>query len=101
MIKTLTGLAIGIIFSGLLIYSISESYSLMQVFTGFILFIFPAVFLSSFKSRSGSFLLTFIVILFSYLCFKYHFVDTWPGVLMALILGFPLYFLKVKEKKKL
>jgi len=44
MIKTLTGIIISILFSGLLIYSISEGYSLMQVFTGIILFIFPAIF---------------------------------------------------------
>lgn len=99
MIKTITGIIIGVLFSGLLIYSISEGYSLMQVFAGFILFIFPAIFLSSFKSRTASFILTFVATLFIYICFKYNYTNTWAGVAMALTLGLPLYYLKVRNTR--
>jgi len=99
MIKTITGIIIGVLFSGLLIYSISEGYSLIQVFAGFILFIFPAIFLSSFKSRSASFILTFLAVLFSYLCVKYNYTHTWTGVAMALTIGLPLYFFKVTKAR--
>lgn len=99
MTKILTGMTAGIVFTSLLIFSISKEYSLMQVFVGFILFIFPAIFLSSFKSRTASFILTFVVILFIYLCYKYNYTDTWSGVAMALTLGLPLYFLKVTKAR--
>lgn len=99
MIKTITGIIIGVLFSGLLIYSINEGYSLMQVFVGFILFIIPATFLSSFKSRKASFVLTFVAILFIYVCYKYNYTNTWSGVAMALTLGLPLYYLKVRNTR--
>lgn len=99
MIKTLTGVTLGSLFTGLLIYSINEQYSLMQVFTGFILFILPALFLSSFKSRTASFILTFVAILFVYFCYKYDYTETWAGVAMALTIGLPVYFLKVTKAR--
>jgi hypothetical protein len=97
MNKTLIGVLIGLIFSSILIYAINENYSLLQVFIGFIIFIFPSIFLSSFKSRTLSLILTVVTMLFVYLTYKYHFVDAWAGVIMALTLGMPIYYLKIRK----
>lgn len=98
MKNTLSGITIGLLFSGLLIFSISEGYNMIQVFIGFILFIFPSIFISSFKSRTASFILTLFATLFIYLCFKYNYTNTWTGVAMALILGLSLFFLKIRKE---
>jgi|LauGreDrversion4_2_1035121.scaffolds.fasta_scaffold171969_1 hypothetical protein len=97
MNKTILGIIIGVVFSTILIYSVNENYSLIQLFIGFIIFIFPSIFLSSFKSRTLSTILTVVIMLFAYFTFKFNFNETWLGVLMALILGLPIYFLKIRK----
>jgi len=97
MNKTLTGVFIGLAFTGVLIYTIDKGYSAIQIIIGFLLFIFPSIFLSSFKSRTLAMLLTVISILFVYISYKFNYTDTWAGVLMALILGIPIYILKIRK----
>lgn len=97
MNKTFTGILIGLAFTSVLIYSINEHYSATQIIIGFLLFIFPAIFLSSFKSRTLAMVLTVISMLFAYFSYKFNYTDTWAGVLMALIVGIPLYVFKVRK----
>jgi uncharacterized protein YacL len=99
MNKTLTGLVIGLIVSGLIIFSLVQEYNFLQVIIGFVIFIFPSIFLSSFRSRTASFILTIVATLFVYICYRFNFTNTWPGVAIALIIGLPLYFLKVSKVK--
>lgn len=97
MNKTLIGVLIGLLFSCILIYAINENYNFLQVFIGFVIFIFPSIFLSSFKSRTLSLILTVVTMIFIYVTYKYHFVDAWAGVIMALVIGFPIYYLKIRK----
>lgn len=97
MYKTLIGVLIGLIFSGLLIYTINENYNLLQVFLGFAIYIFPSIFLSSFKSRTSSIIITIVTMLFIYITYKYHFTDSWTGVFMAFTLGIPIYYFKIRK----
>ena len=97
MNKTFTGVLIGIAFTSVLILAINENYSAIQIIIGFLLFIFPCIFLSSFKSRTLAMVLTVISMLFAYISYKFNYTDTWAGVLMALIIGIPIYVIKVRK----
>jgi hypothetical protein len=97
MNKLFTGILIGISFSSVLIYIMRENCSLIQVLIGFVLFIFPAVFLSSFKSRTLAAVLTVMIFMFVYISVEFNFSDTWVGALMALIIGLPLYVFKIRQ----
>jgi hypothetical protein len=97
MNKTLTGIFIGLIVSGLIIYSFNHGYNFLEVIVGFIVFFFPTVFLSSFQSRTASLILTVVWTLFIYICYHFVFYHTWPGVLIAFIIGLPIYFLKIRN----
>lgn len=97
MNKTFTGILIGLAFTSVLIFSINEQYSAIQIIIGFVLFIFPSIFLSSFNSRIPAMVLTVISMLFAYISYKFNYTETWAGVLMALIVGIPIYVLKVRK----
>jgi hypothetical protein len=99
MNKILLGSIIGLVVSGLIIYSIDNRYNFIQVLIGFLVFIFPSIFLSSFKSRTASVFLTIVVTSFIYISFKFNYFNTWPGVLIALSIGLPLYFIKISKIK--
>jgi hypothetical protein len=57
------------------------------------------MFISSFKSRSLAFVITVASILFAYS--SYHFVwhATWVGVLMAFVIGLPIYYYRISKAK--
>lgn len=98
MTKTITGIIIGLLFSGLLILAIHFELSLLQIAVGFLLFIFPTTFISSFSSRRASFILTILLMLFFYISFRLDYTDSWVGYLLALIIGIPIYFLKINKR---
>jgi hypothetical protein len=99
MNKTLIGVIIGLTFSGILIFSLNSGYNILQMLIGFFIYLIPSIFLSSFKSKKMSFILTVITALFTYVSIKYNFTDMWAGVLLALIIGLPLFFNKVIKVK--
>ncbi len=98
MNKTLLGVIVGLIFAGILIFSINSGYSILQMVIGFVIYIIPSIFLSSFQSRTLSFILTVLTVIFIYVCIKFGYQDTWAGVALALTLGLPIYLLKIKNK---
>ena len=97
MTKTNTGILIGLFFSGLIILTIHLKLSILEILVSFSLFIFPSIFISSFKSRSASLILTVLVVMFTYVSYKYNFNDVWMGVVMALTLGLPIFYYKIKK----
>lgn len=99
MNRVLSGVLLAFAFSALIILSIEKQYSFYQISFGFLVYIIPAMFISSFKSRGLAFTITVVSILFAY-C-SYHFVwhDTWVGVLMALVIGIPIYYYKIRKAK--
>ena len=95
LFKVISGGVLAVITAGIIIYSIENSKSFLQILCGFILFIFPFIFLSSFFSRTGTFIFIFTSIMITYLVTKYYFSDFWIGVLLAFILGTSIFIFKV------
>tara|TARA_B110000977_G_scaffold200693_1_gene292172 strand:+ start:4586 stop:4948 length:363 start_codon:yes stop_codon:yes gene_type:complete len=93
LIGSLTAVLIGLS----IIYSIENNKSFIQIFLGFIIFIFPFSFLSSFTSKIASFILVFVIIMLNYITYKLEFHDLWIGTSQAFILGFAIYFYRVRK----
>ena len=77
--------------SGIIIYSNENHKSFYQIAGGFVLFVFPFAFLSSFFSKIGSFIFLFVSIIIVYLVTKFYYTDFWLGVLLASIIGGAIY----------
>jgi hypothetical protein len=99
MYKVLTGTLIATVFSALIILSIEKQYSFYQISFGFLVYIIPVMFISSFKSRGLAFLITVISILFAYSSYRFQWHATWIGVLMSFSIGLPVYFFRVRKVK--
>ncbi len=82
---------------GLLIFCIETNRSLLQVFSGFILFVLPVTFLSSFKSKVGAFILSFFVLILLYVTYKLGFTDIWIGAIIAAIIGGSAFYFRVNK----
>ena len=91
------GIILSVIICGLIIYAAEINASVLQIVIGFIVFIFPSVFMTSLQSKSSIFLITSTIILLSYISFKYHYYDIWIGVLIALIIGRTINYYKIKN----
>ena len=99
LFKIISGGLLAVITAGIIIYSIENSKSFLQIFCGFTLFIFPFIFLSSFFSRTGTFIFLFTSIMITYLVTKNYFSDFWIGVLLAFLLGTSIFVFKVDAYK--
>jgi hypothetical protein len=99
MNRVLTGVLLASVFSALIILSIEKQYSFYQISFGFLVYIMPAMFISSFKSRSLAFLITVVSILFAYSSYHFQLQDIWVGVLMAFIIGLPIYYYRISKAK--
>jgi len=99
MYKVLTGILVAIVFSVLIIMSIEKQYSFYQVSLGFVIYIIPAMFISSFKSRGLAFIITVVSILLAYSSYRFEWHATWVGVLMALVIGLPIYYYRIRKAK--
>ena len=99
MYKVLTGVLIATVFSALIILSIEKQYSFNQISFGFLVYIIPAMFISSFKSRGLAFIITVVSILFAYCSYHFAWHDTWVGVLMAFVIGLPIYYYRIRKAK--
>ena len=99
MNKILTGVFIASVFSALIILSIEKQYSFYQISFGFLVYIIPAMFISSFKSRGLAFIITVVSILFAYCSYHFAWHVTWVGVLMAFVTGLPIYYYKIWKAK--
>lgn len=97
--KIFTGIIFSILVAGIVIYAIEIKASWIQMIIGFLLYIFPFTFINCFKSRRMVFLLTLISIMTIYVSYKCHYRDIWSGILLVAILGFGLYFFRVRQFK--
>ena len=84
--STLVGIFAAIIVVGLLIFTIETNRSILQMVTGFIVFIIPFMFISSFTSKIMSFVLASFTITFGYLAYKLGYHDFWVGIIQAFII---------------
>jgi hypothetical protein len=99
MNRVLTGVLLASVFSALIILSIEKQYSFYQISIGFLIYIIPAMFISSFKSRGLAFIITVVSILFAYSSYHFQLQATWVGVLIAFIIGLPIYFYRISKAK--
>jgi hypothetical protein len=99
MYKVLTGILIAAVFSALIILSIENQYSFYQISFGFLIYTIPAIFISSFKSRGLAFIITVVSILFAYSSYHFEWHATWVGVLMAFVIGLPIYYYRIRKAK--
>lgn len=93
------GSVLGLIISYIIIFSIENNKSFLHVFLGFILFIIPFTFFSSFFSRTGSFIFMIFTSLTVYFVDKFLLNDFWIGVLISFLVGGSLYYFKVLKFK--
>lgn len=99
MNRILSGAFIASVFSALIILSVEKQYSFYQILIGFLIYIFPAMFISSFKSRGLAFIITVVSILFAYCSYHFEWHDTWVGVIMAFVIGLPIFYYKIRKAK--
>lgn len=95
--NVLIGSILTIVFSTTIILSIEYQKSLLQIIFGFILFLFPVMFLSSFKSKIGSFVIGFFIIMTIYLSYKLGYNDFWIGILLSLIISVPVLIYRTNK----
>ena len=103
MTKNLSNIIIGsfvsAIYVGLFIFIFETNRSFLEAIVGFLLFLFPFSFLSSFKSKLGSFILVSFLIIFIYISYKLGYKDIWIGIIQAFLIGGSMYIFKVKKVK--
>ncbi len=93
--KIILGILVGLSVFGIIVYSVNTDKSLIQLFIGFILFIFPIMFISSFGSTFAAFTLTIYVAVIGYIIYIYKFYDTLIGLLLAIIIGGAIAFFRI------
>lgn len=99
MKKITTGVLIASIFSGLIILSIENNYSFFQISVGFLIYLIPAIFISSFKSIVLAFILAVVTILYAYTSYQFDWHASWVGVLMSFVIGLPIYYYRIRKVK--
>ena len=99
MKKILIGIIVAVAACALVFYAIETHKSFLQVMIGFLLFILPFTFLSSFKSTVPAFILTLLTLGTIYVGYTHHFIDVFWGVLLAFIIGIPIFCFRVLPYK--
>lgn len=101
MQKSFLNIIIGILSSviviGLLIFVIEKDKSLFQMILGFIFFIIPFSFISSFSSKIMSFILASATILCGYISYKLGYHDVWVGIVQAFVIGGAIYYFRIRK----
>lgn len=90
--KVSVGSFTAILCASILIYAVESDRSFAQIFLAFILFVLPFSLLSTFFSKTGSFILVFTSIMIGFVVTKYSYNDFWLGIVLAAIIGGAVYF---------
>lgn len=84
----------------IVVYMIETDRSLFQLFIGFLIFIIPVTFISSFQSTTPVFLLVLFTAFFVYFgIYKYEYFDTLFGLLLAVIIGGAIAYFRIDKYK--
>lgn len=82
------------------VYMIETDRSLFQLFIGFLIFIIPVTFISSFQSTTPVFMLLLFTLFFMYFgIYKYEYFDTLFGLLLAVIIGGTIAYFRIQKYK--
>ena len=97
--STFIGIIAAIVVMGLVLYTIEDDRSILQMIVGFVLFIIPFTFISSFTSKIMSFILASFTILFGYIVYKLGYHDVWIGIVQAMLIGGAIYYYRIRTTK--
>lgn len=97
--KFLIGIITALLFCLVIIWSVEHNYSFYEIMFGFIAFVFPVIFFSSIKSNASIFIFLTFSILVLYLSYRWSFYHVFIGLVLAVILGWPIHFFKVRKIK--
>jgi hypothetical protein len=97
MKNIIIGGIIAIITAILIIFIIESGRSLLQFAIGFLLFIIPITFISSFKSKVMSFILVAFSIFVFYIIFRFGYLDAIWGILLAVLIGGSIFYFKISR----
>ena len=100
MNKIILGSFVALASFGLIIYMWETDKSFLQAFIGFVIFLLPIMFISSFGSTVATFLLVFFIAFYSYFAiYKLEYYDTLFGLLLALIIGGSISYFRIHKYK--
>jgi len=97
--KFIIGIITAVLFCGVFIWSIEHGYSMWQMTVGFTVFLLPIIFLSAVRGNSSVFAMLSFTILFVYLSYRWEYFHVFAGILLAIIVGFPIHYYKVRKVK--
>ena len=97
--KILLGSITALISFGIIVYAIETDKSLFEMFIGFLLFIIPITFISSFNSTTSTFILVISTAFFTYGMYKFEYYDTLLGLLLATIIGGSIAYFRIEKYK--
>lgn len=96
--KIILGSIVALSTFAIIVYAIETDKSLLQLFIGFMIFIIPVTFISSFQSTTPVFLLVLFTSFFIYFgIYKYEYFDTLFGLLMAVIIGSAIAYFRIDK----
>jgi len=96
--KIILGSFTALITFAVIVYVIENEKSLLELLMGFMLFIFPITFISSFKNTVPAFLLVFFTSLYLYFgIYKYEYYDTLLGLLLAIVIGSSISYFRIHK----
>ena len=99
MKKVLLGIIVALVVCVVLFYVIESKKSGIQLAIGFLLFIFPFMFLSSFKSTVPAFILSLLTLGTIYVGYKHQYFDLFWGVTLAFVVGIPIFCFRILPYK--
>lgn len=97
MKKVIIGGIIAILTAAIIIFLIESGRSLLQFIIGFLLFIIPVTFISSFKSTFMTFLFVIFSIMVFYVIYRFNFIDAIFGIILAIIVGGYIFYTRVNK----
>tara|TARA_Y100000310_G_C20691019_1_gene822201 strand:- start:2780 stop:3142 length:363 start_codon:yes stop_codon:yes gene_type:complete len=98
--KIILGSIVALLTFAIFVYMIETDRSLLQLFIGFMIFIVPITFISSFQSTTPVFLLVLFTAIFIYFgIYKYEYFDTLFGLLLAVIIGGAIAYFRIHKYK--
>ncbi len=97
--KIILGSIVALLSFALIVYVIETDKSLFQLLIGFLIFIIPITFISSFQSTTPVFILVLFTAFFAYGMYKFEYYDTLYGLLLAVIIGGSIYYFRINKYK--
>lgn len=97
--KIILGSIVALLSFALIVYVIETDKSLFQLLIGFLIFIIPITFISSFQSTTPVFILVLFTSFFAYGMYKFEYYDTLFGLLLAIITGGSISYFRINKYK--